>query len=321
MPRKFDAGYSFRASEVLSQKDRRRQHTPAPADYRQGGSDEGMRPCSRGQWCAASHIISEGDSVRHEPALGFQPFCVRDEVYVARCLEELPEQYVRLSLELGSPSMRGFTVRVPFGPRAPVRVDIDALMKLMAETLVSWHERIADTNELDFPSASMSRMRRESRAVGRAVVIMRPRLSSVLALEAAPMSRAWDLRALEDLPEGASGVVRSGFADVTIDLSGADAGMEFINLRHLARAVLGETRAEPEKLVGVPCRADGCGWRTVHRAELPSREDEPAFWTECARCGDKMTEAEYREWVALCAAYEKHRRKEPATLENLPGVA
>ena len=34
-----------------------------------------------------------------------------------------------------------------------------------------------------------------------------------------------------------------------------------------------------------------------------------------------MTEAEYREWVALCAAYERHRRKVPATLENLPGVA
>jgi hypothetical protein len=25
--------------------------------------------------------------------------------------------------------------------------------------------------------------------------------------------------------------------------------------------------------------------------------------------------------VALCAAYERHRRKEPVTLENLPGVA
>jgi hypothetical protein len=33
-----------------------------------------------------------------------------------------------------------------------------------------------------------------------------------------------------------------------------------------------------------------------------------------------MTEPEYREWVALCAAYERHRRTVPA-LENLPGVA
>jgi hypothetical protein len=59
----------------------------------------------------------------------------------------------------------------------------------------------------------------------------------------------------------------------------------------------------------------------VYRAELPSHEDEPVWWTECARCGDRMTETEYREWVALCAAYERHRKREPATLENLPGVA
>ena len=208
---------------------------------------------------------------------------------------------------------------MPFGPRVPIRVDVDALMKLMAEVLCSWHERVADMHSLDFPSASETR--REAQAVKRAVDVMAPRLSSVLALEAAPMTRAYDLRALASLPEDAPGVVHSVFAEIVLDLSGADAGMEIINLRHLARALLGETRAKPEELVGVPCRADGCGWRAVYRAELPSHEDEPAWWTECARCGDKMTEAEYREWTALCAAYERNRRKVPVTLENLPGVA
>ena len=33
-----------------------------------------------------------------------------------------------------------------------------------------------------------------------------------------------------------------------------------------------------------------------------------------------MDEATYREWVALCAAYERTARTVP-TLENLPGVA
>ena len=59
---------------------------------------------------------------------------------------------------------------------------------------------------------------------------------------------------------------------------------------------------------------------TLVRAELPSREDEPVWWSVCSRCDDKMTETEYREWVALCAAYERHRCSAPA-LENLPGVA
>jgi hypothetical protein len=135
------------------------------------------------------------------------------------------------------------------------------------------------------------------------------------------MSRAWPLRDLERLPEGATGIVHPEHIDATVELSGADAGLEITDLRHVARAVLGETRSRPEELVGVPCRADECGWRSVYRAELPSHEGEPEWWTECARCGDRMTETDYREWVALCAAYERNRRKEPARLENLPGVA
>jgi hypothetical protein len=219
--------------------------------------------------------------------------------------------------------MRGVSIRVPFGPRVPIRTDVDALMTLIAESLVSWHERVADVARLDFPSNRMSRLRREARAVGRAGKVLSAHLDALLALPPLPMSRAWDLRDLDSLPDGATGVVRSVFADITIDLSGADAGLEILQLRHLARALLGETKARPEELVGVPCRDPdgGCGWRTVYRAELPSREGDPVFWTECARCGDRMTEQEYREWVALCAAYERHRRKEPATLENLPGVA
>jgi len=317
MARKYDSGYSFRSGDFREQP-KGRSRVPEPP---RPAAEEGQRPCARGNWCAASYIITEAGETRHEPALGFQPFCIRDETYVARCLSEIPEQYVRLSLELGKPSMRGATVRVPFGPRVPIRVDVDALMALIAESLVSWHERIADTNSLDFPTASMSRLRREGRAVARAADVMAPRLSSVLALEAAPMSRAWPLRDLDTLPEDASGIVHPEHVDATVDLSGADAGLEFINLRHLARALLGETRAKPEELVGVPCRADECGWRAVYRAELPSHEDEPEWWTECARCGDRMSEEEYREWVALCAAYERNWRKVPATLENLPGVA
>jgi hypothetical protein len=322
MPRKFDAGYSFRSAESLSQQDRRREPRRAQ-DIPRISDGEGMRPCSRGPWCASSHIISEGDGVRHEPALGPRSFCDRDRGNIARCLEELPEQYVRLLTEIGRPSMRGAAVRVPFGPRIPIRTDIEALMSLMAESLVSWHERVADIARLDFPSGAMSRMRREARAIGRAQQVLSAHLDALLSLPPLAMSRAWDLRALDDLPEGATGVVRSVFADITLDLSGTDAGLEILRIRYLARAMLGETRAAPEELVGVPCRDPGgtCGWRTIRRAELPSHEDEPAFWTECARCGDKMTEPEYREWTALCAAYERHRRKEPVTLENLPGVA
>lgn len=312
MPRKFDSGYSFRSAESLRLRDEQAARPFA----------EGEHPCARAEWCASSTPAEPG-STRREPARGPRAFCDRDRGLVDRSLAELPEQYVRLTIEMGSPSSRGAAIRVPFGPRLPVRVDIDALTRLMAESLVSWHERVADVARLDFPASRLSRMRREARAVARAQQVLSAHLDAMLALPPQPMSRAWDLRDLDRLPDGATGVIRSVFADITLDLSGADAGLEILRIRYLARAVLGETRAKPEELTGVPCRdpQGTCGWRTLVRAELPSRDDEPAWWTECARCGDKMTEPEYREWVALCAAYERHRRREPATLENLPGVA
>jgi hypothetical protein len=320
MPRRFDPGYSFRSGDF---RERPKGKGRAPEPPSQIGSEEGQRPCARGEWCASSAVITEGGEARREAALGYQAFCPRDRTFVARCLYELPEQYVRLAAELGRPSSGSSVIRIPFGPRVPIRLDIDSLLRLIAESLVSWHERVADIARLDFPLNRASRLRREAVAVARAELVLSAHLDALLALESLPMSRAWSLRDLDDLPEGATGIVHPVFIDATVDLSGADAGLEIISLRHLARAVLGETRARPEELVGVPCRdPDGnCGWRSVYRAELPSREDEPVWWTECARCGDRMDEKTYREWVALCAAYERNRRKEPATLENLPGVA
>ena len=48
---------------------------------------------------------------------------------VAASLEELPGQYAHLHTELGNPAVRARPVRVPFGPRIPIRVDIDVLMR------------------------------------------------------------------------------------------------------------------------------------------------------------------------------------------------
>ncbi len=292
--------------------------------------DDGQRPCARGEWCASSTVIFTADGTAHRlAALGPRAFCDRDRLLVGRHLRELPVQYLHLKAELGKPAARGRSVRIPFGPRIPIRADVDALMALIAESLVSWHERVAASPrlQLTFPPGNLSRMRRGAVAVSRAAGTLAGHLDDygfldvMLALEPEPMTRACDLRDLATLADSAEGIVHSAFAELDLDLDGADAGLEVLHLRHLARAMLGETKARPEELVGVPCRADGCGWRAVYRAELPSHEDEPVWWTECARCGDRMDETTYREWVALAAAYERNRVKVPATLENLPGVA
>lgn len=293
MARKFDSGYSFRSAESLRLRDEPQAARPFA---------EGEHPCARAEWCASS-VPAEAGSTRREPARGPRAFCDRDRGLVARSLEELPEQYVRLTIEMGSPSCRGTAIRVPFGPRLPLRVDIDALTRLMAESLVSWHERVADVARLDFPASRLSRMRREARAVARAQQVLSAHLDAMLALPPQPMSRAWDLRDLDRLPDGATGVIRSVFADVTVDLSGADAGLEVLRLRYLSRAVLGETRAKPEELIGVPCRLAECDSFALRRAELPADPDAPALWSECGACGDMMTEEEYRLWVRRYARY------------------
>lgn len=281
--------YSFRTSD--SRPDRR-----VP--------EEGQRPCSRGDWCASSVIVTEDGQTRREPALGYQSFCPRDREHIARSLDELPGLYVRLHAELGEKgTASGERVAMSKSAPIPLNASVDALMRSITEALYSWHERVAAVASLSFPSADMSRRRRDGLAVDQAVTVLGGHLDALLALGPEPMWRTRsEGRELEDL-------------------DGAAAGLEVLHLHYLCRAVLGETRAKPEELLGVPCRADSCGYRALRRAELPSDPDAPVWWTECGQCGDRMSEADYREWTALCAAYERNRVRTPVTLENLPGVA
>ena len=166
-------GYSFRSSDFRSQPDRwkqgRRSSAAVPAT-----PTEGQRYCARGIWCAASVIVTEGKDIRREAALGYQAFCPRDTLSVGRWLDELPAQYVYLAAELGKPSARGALIRVPFGPRIGLRVDVDALMRAITESLCSWHERVAAIDHLTFPEDR----RRDMYAVQRAVDVIggeRPR--------------------------------------------------------------------------------------------------------------------------------------------------
>lgn len=335
MARKFDPGYSFRSSDFRGHPERTRH-----------AGEEG-RPCARGEYCGSYELVTEDGKTRREPARSYQPFCPKDRRCIETDLRQLPGQFVLLAAEIGRPAGSGQAVRVPFGPRIPLRVDVDTLMRAIAESLCSWHERVAQAADLSYPSTTLDPLRRDAIAVRDASRALAERVDALLALPPAPMGRNVPLeteavpggdgkvrRVLliaeagrwEGLAEGTLGKRRvhrdAGWADVIADLDGADAGTEIFTLRYLCRAVLGETRAKPEELLGVPCRQwEECGRMSLRRAELPSDPDAPVWWSECSECGDRLTEEEYREWTGLCAAYERNRRKEPATLENLPGVA
>ena len=280
------------------------------------------RVCARGEYCADATVTKlEDGTVRRDPAPSPRPFCDRDRGIIEHDLAELPGQYVHLAVEIGNPARRGTPVHVPFGPRIILRIDIEALMRAVAESLCSWHERIAVSQHLGFPESG----RRDSWAIGRAAEVLSApgRVSALLALQPQTMRRACDLRDLAALPDGTLGVVHSVFAEIDLDLDGTAAGLEILHLRYLARAVLGETRDKPEELLGVPCRVEDCDKKALRRAELPSDPDEQPWWSECMACGDKMDEDEYRDWTRRYAKWAEAAflSRLPATLENLPGVA
>ena len=263
----------------------------------------GQQPCRRGTWCASSTIVYDqpDGSGRRVPSYGPRPFCDRDAPLVACALEELPGQYAHLHAELGNPAVRAQSVRVPFGPRVPIRIDVDTLMSAIASSLVSaGMSGSPPSTTSHFPEGRLARHRRDGHAVQRAVDVMAVRMAALIALPPEPMMRAVDFRDLADLPDSTPGVVHAGFAEVVVDLDGGDAGMEILVLRHLCRAVLGETRSRPEELIGVPCRADGCGLRALARAEPPSDPADPGSYSECQACGDRMTDKDYGDW-SRCA--------------------
>lgn len=240
--------------------------------------EDGQHHCSRGEWCASSVIVTEDGETRREPAYTFQSFCPRDREHVAAALDDLPDLHARLSDELGE-KRRGGGEKVTVSKSAPIPVNtaVDALMRDITETLVSWHERVADIARLSFPGGDLSRRRRDHVAVEAAVTALSGHLDALLALPPQPMWRtADDSRELEDL-------------------DGAAAGLEILHLHYLCRRLLGETRARAETFDGIPCRE--CEDIALEHAEPPSDPDEHAPKSRCASCGDVMDDEEFEAWA------------------------
>lgn len=322
----------FRSSDFSSQPDTWKQRTARPRassapqpdaapalariapPQRSEPDEDGKRDCYRGQWCAGYEIVTEDGHAKRRPARVYQPFCPKDRRMLEADLAQMPAQFIHLAAEIGNPVKNGQMIRMPFGPRIPIRIDIDTLMRAIVESLSSWHERVADAGSLTYPSASLSRLQRQMVAVRNAERILVHRVDPLLALGMEPMWRTRRVITERD-PKGRS------TEDVAVNeyLDGADAGMEIFTLRYLCRAALGETRAKPEELLGVPCRREECDKLALRRAELPPDPDAPAWWSECSACGDRLSEEEYRDWTRRYARWAEG--KTVPVLENLPGVA
>ena len=152
---------------------------------------------------------------------------------------------------------------------------------------------------------------------------------NLLALQAEEMSRRMSIAAVARLSPAdramaaMSGLVHphADYADVTLPLSGADAGLEVFGLRTAARRILGETKPRPDDLTGIRCRS--CDRKMLYRADQADiGRSDSGFYSACGHCGHRMTSTQYHAWVGQWAVYERARlRSAPERLENLPGVA
>lgn len=321
MARKYKPGCDFRSSESLRQRD---GHRHGPHDV-PSGTTEGQRPCTRGRWCAAAKTILQDDGTKERvPAPTYQAFCQACTDLIVQALTDLPGAYARVAGEYGQPARRDSqAIRTPFGPSVPIRLDVDALQREAPPLVGGWAARVRAV-----PGLRLSPPQHDNPATlegfAEACRVLRTHPAALLSLQPGWMTRTYRLPLDDDTAAliGGEEILRAGddFVTVQVPCDGTAAGLEILRLAWRSTAVLGELRTKPQELMGVPCRADGCGWMSLVRAEPPPDPDDPGDWSVCLKCRDRMPEPEYREWVALCAAYERNRRKAPV-LENLPGVA
>lgn len=326
MVRKYDPGYDFRSSETLRQRDEQRQHNRRQhADLVPSGTAEGQHPCARGKWCASAKNAEQPDGTTARiPGFTYQAFCPACTDHIVTALAELPGAYARIEDEYGSPVRRGDqAVRTPFGPSVPIRLDVDALQREAPPVIGGWAARVRSVPGLQL-SAPERGSPESAEGFAEACKVLRLHPGPLLSLQPGWMTRTYRLPLDEETEAliADEEIVRAGedYVAVQVLCDGTTAGNEILGLQWRSTAVLGELRAKPTELMGVPCRADGCGWMSLVRADPPPDPDDPGDYSVCLKCRARMAEPEYREWVALCAAYERHRRTVPV-LENLPGVA
>jgi hypothetical protein len=259
--------------------------------------DSRQRPCARGLRCRSSEttVNDDGETVT-TPALGYDVFCRSDRDMIARTLTGIPEMWVRVHQEL---SVKAAGTEWVSGSRTalvPPNMAADALLREVIAVLVSWDERVRMAAGLTLPDTQLARHRRDSVAVTSAVRTLSAHLDRLVALPAEPMSRAFELHNLDRIPEGAYGRTNTiaGYADVTVDLSGADAAEEILQLSRRCRAFIGDTRMR-ERLP-CPCPDPACDVFMLERVQ------GSAYSAECRQCGRLMTAGEFATWTKIYTA-------------------
>lgn len=250
-----------------------------------GGSiDEGQRECARGDRCSQPRLETvDGKTVRL-PALTYQPFCPLDRNAVAKALNDLPELWVRVHQRLDKSfagKQGGPVVAVSKTAPVPLSLAADELLRLVLATLVSWEERVRTVARLSPLDTQLSRHRRDGVILSQAWTILAAHLDALLSLPPEPMARG----------------------DAFEELSGADAGLELLDLAWRCRAFLTDTKPAPRHLAGVYC---DCGFPELY--EQLDDDGQPAG-AKCRQCRAEYDPDQYADLTKARAEPVKTYRR------------
>jgi len=267
---------------------------PEPAPPASTGQ---QHPCHRGDWCSGSTVaVVDGEKIT-TPALCNETFCTKCRLQIWRALGDIPELWVRLHGELGVKGAPGERVSMSRSAPLPLRADVDALLREHLDILASWDERVRMAANLTLPDTQAMRLRTDhGRMVAAFTKTLSVHLTTLLDLPPGAMIRTFSLHDLDRIPEEAHGRSNrtAGYAEVAVDLSGGDAGMEILALHYRTRSRLGETRMT-ERL-DVPCPDPACDLLMLVRVQGSD------YCAECRACGRLLTAAEYTQWTKIFAA-------------------
>lgn len=329
--------HSFTARDGFterSQQHRRSAPQRAPA--------RGVQPCARGEWCASGSRTSGDDGTpARAPADARGVYCAADEAIIRGCLadpdgaDDLTALHARLAVAALSGQRGEVLIHLPFGPSVLLRVDLDELMRYMTDAILHWHERVAGAFGLadiaavsglaasgdEDPVRRRELGTRAGKLTAAASPILAAHIGGLLSLPMEPAGRTVS-PLLSVIHPDAIISARLGRDRLVVALDGAAAGREIMRLQYAARAVLGETELPAVGLLGVPCRrctdpeARAPGPLTLTAAPPPQHDGDPVYKSQCSRCGHLMTAGEYKEWVALNAAWLRSRLT-PAQIASL----
>ncbi|GAA3417598.1 hypothetical protein [Streptosporangium vulgare] len=231
-------------------------------------NDDGLRECARAGRCSDPRIETANGKTVRLPALTPRAFCDSDRGVIAKDLNDLPMLFVRVHMELGGSQQAtgGPVVSVSKSAPVPVSLQADELIRLLLSTLVSWEERVRRVARLSDLDTTTSRRRRDGAILTQAYTILAAHLDALLALEAEPMMRDGEL----------------------VELGGADAGLDVLNLAWRCRAFLTETTKGARHLEGIPCY---CGFCELYEI----LEDGQFVGAKCRQCGQDYNAETYRE--------------------------